>query len=91
MASTAAVAARDNTGTNPSSAGVPVFLLDGTQLATGNAQLWSGSLLQAPDITELGTQLNAVVFTGTLTDGTAGAYSLGISPGDHSIYGNQLC
>jgi hypothetical protein len=40
--STAAVDARDNTGTNPlTSVGVPIYLLDGvTKIADDNADLW---------------------------------------------------
>ena len=46
IASTPAVDARDNTGTNPASTGVPIYLLDGsTVIANSNADLWDGNLL----------------------------------------------
>ncbi len=44
IGSTATVDARDNTGTNPSSAGVPIYRLDDTRIANDNADLWDGGL-----------------------------------------------
>ncbi|WP_375329194.1 PEP-CTERM sorting domain-containing protein [Microcystis sp. BLCC-F210] len=44
IGSTSAVDARDNTGTNPSSTGVPIYLIDGNRVANNNADLWDGSL-----------------------------------------------
>ena len=44
IGSTASVAARDNTGTNPSSTGVPIYLINGNKVANNNADLWDGSI-----------------------------------------------
>ncbi len=75
IASTAAVDARDNTGTNPNdSVGVPIFLLDNTLLADNNAHLWdftSTNRYQALAITDLGLLAIGYVWTGTQPDGTA--------------------
>jgi hypothetical protein len=38
--SSTGVTARDNTGTNPSSTGVPIYLIDGNRVANNNADLW---------------------------------------------------
>ena len=44
IASTSTVAARDNTNTNPSSVGLPIYSLAGQLIATSNSALWDGSL-----------------------------------------------
>lgn len=44
IASTAMVAARDNTNTNPTSVDVPIYNLAGQLIATSNADLWGGNL-----------------------------------------------
>ncbi len=45
IGSTSTVDARDNTGTNPTSTGVPIYLLDGiSKIADNNADLWDGSI-----------------------------------------------
>ena len=87
IASTATVAAEDNTSTNPgASAGVPIYLLDGTLFASNNAALWAGASSTAPDfnITENGTAypVNILgldsVWTGTTVTGlSAGVATLG--------------
>ncbi|GBL15778.1 hypothetical protein MTo_03094 [Microcystis aeruginosa NIES-1211] len=51
IGSTASVAARDNTGTNPSSLGVPIYLIDGNRVADNNADLWDGSIQTAISVT----------------------------------------
>ncbi len=73
IASTTTIDARDNTGTVPTSAGgnngVPIYLLNGTQLASGNDMLWgtsSNSLMSPLSITEQGsTHTGLRVWTGT--------------------------
>jgi hypothetical protein len=71
IASTATVAAKDNTGTNPSaSLGYPVYTLGGALVAVDNHQLWNASsatpLSTWIDITELGTSAaGSLVWTGT--------------------------
>ena len=52
IASTAVVAARDNTNTNPDETGVPIYLLNGVQLASGNADLWDGTISVPLDVDE---------------------------------------
>jgi hypothetical protein len=44
IASTAMVAARDNTNTNPVTVGLPIYNLAGQLIATSNADLWEGNL-----------------------------------------------
>ena len=72
VASTVAVSARDNTGTAPSSPDdVPIYLLDDTLLAAGNADLWDGSINVPLRVSETGGDSPYWVWTGTLPDGTA--------------------
>ncbi|CAN0528250.1 unnamed protein product [Laminaria digitata] len=74
IASTTTVDARDNTGTNPSSTGFPIYLLDAasTKLADNNADLWGGSIDAALNINEAGdVVLDTLVWTGTTHSGTA--------------------
>jgi len=77
IASTNAVDAQDNTGTNPNNAtGVPIYLLDGTtKIANDNAGLWVDYLIAPLDITEAGTAVGSSspsgVWTGTTTLGAA--------------------
>ena len=48
MASTATVAGRDNTGTNPAGgAGYPIYRVDGVRIADDYADLWDGGRLAA--------------------------------------------
>jgi hypothetical protein len=76
IASTANIDARDNTGTNPNtSAGVPIYNLDGLFVAANNADLWDGTLVNPINVSELGTEppltLNdRQTWTGTRGDGT---------------------
>lgn len=73
IASTPTVDARDNTGTNPSATGVPIFLLDGTKLADDNADLWDGTVDTRLHVLETGVLLSGngpIAWTGTNTDGT---------------------
>lgn len=76
IASTASVDARDNTNTLQTSAGgsngSPIFLLNDTQLASGNDSLWDGTIDFDFDIRENGFQIGTInVWTGTDPDGTA--------------------
>jgi len=75
------VDAIDNTGTNAGGVDVPIFLLDGTQVATGNADLWDGSISAAINVDEsLNTGVNESVWTGSFTNGTSGgSFGLGQS------------
>lgn len=73
IASTSAVRAWDNTSTNPGGGpGVPIYLLDGSLLATGNADLWDGTIGTpgAPRFDEHGNVLFDLVWTGTNPGGT---------------------
>ncbi len=68
IGSISTVAARDNTGTNPSSVGVPIYGLDGTRIANNNRDFWDGSILNALRVAENGADLGpslTVVWTGT--------------------------
>jgi hypothetical protein len=76
IGSTASVDARDNTGTNPSSTGVPIYRLDGAWVAENNANLWDGFIGNLIKTTETGSLKSALVFTGTAPNGTkySGSY-----------------
>ncbi len=72
IGSTSTVDARDNTGTNPSATGVPIYLLDGvSKIADNNADLWDGTIGHALNVSEAGNAIGAVsVWTGTGSNGT---------------------
>jgi len=71
IGSTATVDARDHTGTNPSSTGVPIYGLDGLKIADNNADLWDQSIDKILEITDQGlVNALAIVYTGTDRDGT---------------------
>ncbi|NCR77087.1 MAG: PEP-CTERM sorting domain-containing protein [Microcystis aeruginosa K13-06] len=72
IGSTDSVAARDNTGTNPSSTGVPIYLIDGNRVANNNADLWDGSILTGIDRTPQESVGFFFVWSGTSDDGTVG-------------------
>ena len=70
VASTSTVSAIDHIGSDD----VPIFLLDGTEVADSAADLWSPTGLLAADgidLTELGTDAALFTWTGTGPDGTA--------------------
>ena len=72
-----AVNARDNTGTNPSSPGVPIYLIDGNRVANNNTDLWDGSIIRSINVTQSGATTptaGAAVWTGTNQSGV-------VSPG----------
>ena len=71
IGSTATVDARDNTGTNPSSTGVPIYRLDDTRIADTNPDLWDGVLSSSLNINEAGTTEFVAVWTGTDSSGVA--------------------
>ena len=81
IGSTATVDARDNTGTNPSGLGVPVYILNGSKVANDNADLWDGSIQDTVRITELDGLWRDWVWTGSTSAGTAHSTSpLGHDP-----------
>lgn len=70
IGSTAAIAARDNTNTNPIvSAGNLIFDLAGHLLATNNAALWDASIDSPLTATETGGTTYQYTWTGTSTGG----------------------
>ena len=77
IASTATVDARDNTGTNPSSKGVPIYRLDDTLIAIDNSDLWDGDILNPISIDETGASFSGTVWTGTSALGGAAGGHLG--------------
>ena len=88
IGSTNAVAARDNTSTNPGvdGTGVPIFLLDDTLLATGNADLWDGSITNPLRIDQTGTLVvgggsASFVWTGSNVSGTQAGFNLNLGNG----------
>jgi hypothetical protein len=70
IGSTRTVDARDNTSTNPTAVGVPMYLVNDTKLADNNADLWDGSLDVPFNVNENGDTITGFAFTGTTTDGT---------------------
>lgn len=71
IASTATVAAKDNTSTNPATSnGYPIYNLGGFLIASNNAALWSGSLASPIFYGETGEVNVVVVFTGSLPNGS---------------------
>jgi len=90
IGSTASVAARDNTGTNPSSTGVPIYLINGNKVANNNADLWDGSIQTAINITQNDSAAGfPQVFTGTITNGTNQETSTVLGSGGNVLYGNN--
>jgi hypothetical protein len=83
LGSTPTIDARDNSGTNPSSTGIPIYTTTGLRIADDNADLWDGSI-QNPIFLDdgtspgspTGTAYSDYTWTGSLTDGT------GASSGD---------
>ena len=72
IGSTATVDARENTGTNPSNVGVPIYLLNNTKLADNNADLWDGTIDTSLIVEETGTPHPFAlieVWSGSIRDG----------------------
>ena len=92
IASTEAIDARDNTGTNPAvSVGVPVYRLDGQLVAESNIDLWDDTINVPILVSEFGTALTQTfVWTGTNSDGTAAPNDLFLGiPGDFAVTGQS--
>lgn len=89
IASTASVDARTNTGTD-TGVGVPIFDLHGNKVADNYADLWDGTIDSPIRFTELDQTLDAFVWTGSNSDGTAAAgFTLGISPSTAVHFGRS--
>ncbi len=73
IGSTPSIDARDNTGTNPSSTGVPIYRLDDKRVADNNADLWDSILADSILVNELGVNFSGNVRTGTLASGLKSA------------------
>jgi len=92
------VSAKSNTGTDPGfdGVGVPIYNLAGQIVATGNADLWDGSIANLINVTELGTAPadqgdgdDFLVWTGSQPDGTGNSDNSLITPSGGWIrYGN---
>jgi PEP-CTERM motif len=79
VASTPTVDA-NNTDRLPTTSKVPIYRLDGVEIASSGANLWAaaGYLLAAPDINEMGNIQSSYVWTGTNFNGFGSAdYQLG--------------
>lgn len=78
------ISAIQNTGTDPSSVGLPIFNLDGELVAANYQILWgnssTGGSSPSIDVTENGTIYSGGVWSGTSATGTAisGYYPLGV-------------
>ncbi len=64
IAATLAVDVRTNTLTGATDTSVPIYRLDGAQVATGNTDLWDASIAYPISINESGTSVTARVWTG---------------------------
>ena len=74
LVSTVTVNARDNTNTNPTSIGVPIYNLAGQLVATSNADLWDGTIVNPIYYDQHGAPPppgDQVVWTGTQPAGIA--------------------
>jgi hypothetical protein len=90
IGSTNAVNANANTLTRASDPSAPIYRLDGAPVATGNTDLWDGSIANAIKINELGNAVDVYVWTGTIGQGTKwGGHPLGDAPG-WVIHGDSL-
>ena len=77
IASTAAVNARVNTATLATDTSVPIYRLNGAQVATGNVDLWDSSISNPIQYNELGSLVGALkVWTGTLASGVTSGNGL---------------
>ena len=91
IATTPGINARDNTNTNPfvDGAGVPIFLLNDTILATGNADLWDGPLPNPLEITQSGNTVPSLfAWTGSNAAGNNFGFPLGGASTNASIVGS---
>jgi hypothetical protein len=100
IASTADVSAIENTGTDPSPTGVPIYLVDGvTRVADNYDHWWDGEsngfdwLLNPPNLTQNGAApLNGVnnVWTGTSFFGEPGGFGGPLGAGDFATLGASV-
>jgi hypothetical protein len=73
IASTSATDARDNARVE-----APVYLMNGTtQIASGFADMWDGSLLAPIGLDQFANPISTIVWTGSSTDGFATGQPLG--------------
>jgi hypothetical protein len=71
IASTATETASNNIACSPSCASDPIFLVNGTEVASSTSNLFSGSILTAISLTESGVSLtNNYAWTGSTTGGS---------------------
>jgi hypothetical protein len=91
VGSTRFVNARVHTGTDPTPAGptgVPIFLLNDTQLATDYDDLWDGSLARDLNIDENGNEHNSRVWTGSFESGV-GFPGRELGAANFQVFGNS--
>jgi len=88
LGSTTAIDARDHTGTNPSSTGIPIYTTTGLRVADDNADLWDGTIQNAiwlDDGTSPGSDTQVIfenaTWTGTNSNGTAASSGDGLQMG----------
>lgn len=80
LGSTDTVDALDHTSTSPTAAmQVPIFRLDGANVANDYADLWDETINSSISISEFGEELSVEVWTGTAPNGTSndGVFGLG--------------
>jgi hypothetical protein len=72
IGSTATVNARLNTATQATDTSVPIYRVDGAQVATGNSDLWDGTIQSRISVDEGGNSQGDpfIIWTGTEPDGT---------------------
>ena len=75
IGTTNSVNAQTNTLTRTSDPSVPIYALNGLRVATGNTDLWDGTLENPISMNELGNTVSVTVWTGTAPNGTNGGWA----------------
>jgi hypothetical protein len=90
IGTTLTVNANANTLTRAGDPSAPIYRLDGARVATGNTDLWDGTIANAISINDQGNTVDVFVWTGTIGQGTKwGGHPLGDAPG-WVIHGDSL-
>lgn len=88
IVSTTSISAASNVSCGAGCDGsVPIYLVDGTQVATSATALFAGSILTAINKDESGNNVNEYVWTGSNSDGSAVAGAEMGAAGGSSAYG----
>ena len=86
IVSTASVNAIDNVSCGAGCDSLPIFTVDGNEVATSLAQLFSGSILSTLGVNQAGQRIENYVFTGSQSNGVRSDNPLG---GSNSTIGDN--